>query len=247
MRMTRVLVCLAAGVVLSLLTAAPADAQWYAGLNVGGNHTQPATVSIDDPAQGLQVDFHEVQFSARPLSSRPYYGLRFGKMLGKTRRFGVELEFIHLKVISDTSQTYVVTPGAGAGSLATSFAVMNATVQQFQMTHGLNFAFGNFVFRAPLRPAGTGRVSLDLRAGAGPAIPHAESTVLGESRQQYQYAGFGALGAVGMDVQLTKRLSLLAEYKVTIARPEITLAHGTGGTTTLTHHMTGGIIINLTR
>lgn len=247
MRMTRLFVRLAAGVVLSLLAAAPADAQWYAGINLGGNHTQPATVSIDDPAQGLEVDFHDVRFSARPLTSRPYYGWRFGRMLGKTHRFGVELEFIHLRAIADTARTYVVTPGGAGPSLATSFAVMSDTVQRYQMTHGLNFAFANFVFRAPLRPSAGGRVSLDLRAGVGPAIPHAESTVLGESREQYQYAGMGALGAVGMDVRVTPRLSLLVEYKVTVARPELKLAHGTGTSTALSHHVTGGVIVNLTR
>src|SRR6266705_1797994 len=121
-------------------------------------------------------------------------------MLGKTRRIGVEFEFIHMKVIADTSQTYVVTPGAAGGSVATSFATMNATVERYQMTHGLNLALVNLVYRAPLRPAGVGRVSLDLRVGTGPAIPHAETTVLGESRQRYQYAGFAALGGVGMDL-----------------------------------------------
>ena len=247
MRMTRLATCLAAALLLSIAAAAPAEAQWYFGVNVGGNHTQPANVSIEDPSQGLSVEFHDVQFTAKPFTSPQYYGWRFGRMLGKTHRFGIELEFIHLKVISDTSQIYVVTPGATGGSLGTSFATMNTMVQRYQMTHGLNFAFANFVFRAPLRPAGTGRVSLDLRGGLGPAIPHAETTVLGETREQYEYAGFGALGAVGMDFRISHRLSVLAEYKLTVARPEITLAHGTGRTTALSHHVTGGVIINLTR
>lgn len=247
MRKTRLAIGLPLAALLGLLAPAPAAAQWYASVLLGGNHTQPATVTIEDPTQSLSVEFHDVHFSAQPLKSPQYSGWRFGRMLGKTHRLGVELEFIHMKAIADTSRTYVVTPGAAGGSLATSFATMSATVQRYQMTHGLNFALVNLVYRAPLRPAGVGRMSLDFRAGMGPTIPHAETTVLGESREQYEYGGLGGDGAVGLEMRLNPRFSLITEYKVTIARPEITLAHGTGRTTTLTHHVTGGLVINLTR
>jgi hypothetical protein len=71
--------------------------------------------------------------------------------------------------------------------------------------------------------------------------------VLGESKEQYEYAGMGAGGAIGIEVRLAGRVSALGEYKVTIARPEITLAHGTGRTTAVTHHVAAGVIIHLTR
>jgi hypothetical protein len=240
---------LACAMALLLLVPSRAAAQWYAGVSLGANHTQPATVTIEAPSQGVSLQFHEVHFSARPFASPQYYGWRFGRGLGTLRgvRLGVELEFIHLKVIGDTSQTYVITPGAAGGTLATAFAAMNATVQRFQMTHGLNFALVNLVARAPLRRSGGGPISLDLRAGAGPAIPHAETTVLGEAKAQYEYAGMGAGGAIGVEVRLRGRISALGEYKVTLARPEITLAHGTGRTTALTHHVTFGLIINVSR
>jgi len=247
MRRTRPLLIVAAPLILSLAIAAPARAQWYVGVNFGGNHTQPATVSIEAPSQNLSVQFHEVRFAAQPLKAPMYYGWRLGRMLGRNHRLGVEFEFIHLKVIADTSRTYVLTPGAAGGSLGTSFAPMNATVQRYAMSHGLNLALVNLVFRAPLGPGGRGRVSLDLRGGAGPSIPHAESTVLGESRDGFEYGGLAALGGIGTDVRINGRLSLLAEYKVTIARPEITLAHGTGRTTAFTHHVTGGLLVNLSR
>jgi hypothetical protein len=245
-RASVVAACVAAVV---FLTPARAAAQWYVGISAGANHTVPATVTVEAPAQNVSLQFHEVHFSARPFASPQYYGWRVGRGLGKLRgvRLGLELEFIHLKVIGDTSQTYVVTAGAAGGSLATSFAAMNTVVQRYQMTHGLNFALVNLVARAPLRRSGGGPISLDLRAGAGPTIPHAETTVLGESKAQYEYAGMGAGGAIGIEVRLHGRLSALGEYKVTLARPEVTLAHGTGRTTALTHHVTIGVIVNLTR
>ena len=57
-------------------------------------------------ARSVAIDFLDVEFAARPFASPQYYGVRIGRTVGERRRFGLELEFIHLKVIGKTGQAY---------------------------------------------------------------------------------------------------------------------------------------------
>jgi len=232
---------------LLFVFAVPARAQWYAGVQFGANHTRSSTVDINAPAAGVSQQFHDVEFAGRSFSSPPYYGWRAGRVMAHVRgvSFAAEFEFVHAKVYTNTSRTYVVTPLSG-GSASTQFALMSDTVQRYDMSHGLNFALANLVIQAPLHPSGEGRVSLSVRIGVGPMIPHAESTVMGQSREQYEYGGMAFGAGVGTTVRLTGRVSALAEYKVSFGRPEITLAQGTGRASVLMHHVIGGVIIRIT-
>lgn len=215
--------------VLLLLVPATAHAQWYASAFLGANTTRPADVHVQ--GDGYDLTFPAVTFEARPFESPQYYGWRLGRFLSDARRTGVELEFIHLKVIGNPDQ-------------------LLPDVQQYRMTHGLNFLVANFVSRTPIGRSASGEAPLALmaRLGAGITIPHAETTILGELKEQYEYAGPGAHAAFGVDVRLKGRLSLLTEYKLTYAKPKITTAHnGTGQTTTLSHHIAVGFALNISR
>ena len=233
---------------LALLTTlalpTPAAAQWYMAGYAGGNVTRPADVTIDQPATGTSVTFEEVRFSAEPLKSPQYYGYRIGRMFGQERRLGVEVEFIHLKVISDTSRTYAVTGSIG-GEPASADMRMDAFVRRYSMTHGLNFLLINVVSRTPV---GSGRLALVARAGAGPTLPHAETTVGILAQEQYEYAGIAAHVAAGLDVRLRGRLSAMIEYKLTAARPEIDLPlGGRGRMTALSHQIAVGLAFGVSR
>ena len=207
---------------LLLLSASPAEAQWYVGAQFGANRTQAAEVTVDAASQGIAQQFHDVQFDSRAFSSPPYYGWRVGRVLGQSRglTFALEMEFMHSKVYADTGRTYVVTP-IGTGTPSTTFAAMNDTVQRLNMSHGLNFVLANLVLQAPLSHSAGAPVRLDVRAGIGPTIPHVESTVLGESREQYEYGGMAFGAGVGVSIHLVGPISALTEYKVTFARPEV--------------------------
>jgi hypothetical protein len=52
---------------------------------------------------------------------------------------------------------------------------------------------------------------------------------------------------VGFDVRLAPRLSAIAEYKLTYARPTIDIVHGTAWTTLVSHHLSVGVTIALTK
>ena len=214
---------------LLALVSLPAttEAQVYFGAYLGANTTQASTITLDMPSQGPAITFHDVSWEARPFNSPQYYGLRVGAMFGERRRVGVEVEFLHQKAIAKIET-----------------AAMQAVVQRYAMSHGLNFLTFNLVSRVPL---GGGPISFVARAGAGPTLPHGESTIFGVTQEQYEYAGMGLQAAAGFDVRLGGPFSVMSEYKFTYAKPRITLAEGTGQTTTTGHQIAFGLTVALTK
>jgi hypothetical protein len=226
--------------------ARPAYAQIYGSISAGANHTMPADVTVDVPGAGLGVTYHDVQFSARPFDSPQYYSWRLGRLFGANARWGLEFEFTHLKVIADTSKGYAAAGTiAGAAIPAGTSLPMNAEVQEYQMTHGLNFLLVNVVNRIPV--GAKGRWSIVTRAGLGATLPHAETNVLGEFSQHYEFAGVGLQGSAGVAVRLTHLVSVVADYKLSEAQPRITLVGGTGQTTALTHQIAFGLAFGFAR
>jgi len=50
-----------------------------------------------------------------------------------------------------------------------------------------------------------------------------------------------------LQIALPYRLSVVTEYKLTFARPKISLADGDGWMSAVTHHFVAGIAIGLTK
>lgn len=234
--------CLAA----SSLLPSRADAQWYFAGYLGVNHTQPADVRVAQPASGLDLTYADVTFDAKPFQSPQYYGWRLGRTIGASDRFGVELEFTHLKVIAETDRSYMTTGRTTELSIVANPSRMDTLVQRYAMSHGLNFILVNFVSRTPIGPT-DGRAALVIRGGAGPTLPHAETSVLHQEREQYEWAGLGVHGAAGLEILLHGRWSMVVDYKLTYAKPTISIANGTGQTTALTHQVAAGIKIAVPR
>jgi hypothetical protein len=226
--------------------ARPAHAQIYGSISAGANHTMPADVAVNVPGAGLGVTYHDVQFSARPFDSPQYYVWRVGRLFGANARWGIEFEFTHLKVIADTSRSYVASGAIDGVAIPTGTSLpMDAQVQEYQMTHGLNFLLVNAVSRIPL---GTkGRFAIVTRAGIGSTLPHAETNVLNQFRQHYEFAGVGLQGSAGVAMKLTRLVSVVADYKLSEAQPRITVAGGTGQTTALTHQIAIGLAFGFAR
>jgi hypothetical protein len=234
-----------AALVLTCVCPARASAQWYVDGAIGGNHTHDADVAIRVPSAGLALDFHDVRFAAQSNVGRRYYLVRIGRQ--GHGRLGFEVELIHLKAVAHTERAYDVTVLDGSTPPEAGVSPMNAVVQEYQMTHGVNLALVNLVLRRPIGHAG-GRMSLALRAGAGASFPHGETTVLGDSVHDYQYGGPGVQGAAGLRVRIAPRIAAVAEYKLTCTRPKIDIAGGGKGWTTLvSHHLAAGLSIDVTR
>jgi hypothetical protein len=232
-----------------LLCPHAADAQWYVAGYLGTNHTQAAPVSIDQPARNTSLMFSDVTFEARPFKSPQYYGVRGGRLFGEQRRFGVEFEWIHPKAYADTSGIVHIT-GRLNGVNVDTMARMDTIVQRYAMSHGMNFVLINAVMRVPLAEDGNGfasRVALTARAGAGPMLPHAETTVVGESREQYEAGGLGYQVAGGVDVRLAGLLSAVVDYKFGHGTPNVMIVDGTGRTTANVHQLAFGLAVGLSR
>ena len=238
--------CLAAAACFLLAWPTEATAQLYASISAGGNRTSPADVTVNVPSAGLAVTYQDVHFSARPLDSPQYYVWRVGRLFGAHERFGVEFEFTHLKVIGDTSRSYVASGQINGQAIPSGSSLpMNAQVQEYQMTHGLNFLLVNAVGRWPI--TSSRRLSLVVRGGMGTTLPHGETEVLGQAREGYEFAGLGVEGAAGLAMKLSHLLTLVADYKVSEARPRISVVLGTAQTRALTQQIAIGLALGFAR
>jgi lipid A oxidase len=227
---------------ISILSPSTAAAQWYVQGYFGGNHTRSADVHIRQPAASVDLTYRNVSFVGRPLETPPYYGYRVGRWF-RGGRFGAEFEFLHLKVYAVTDAVVPVSGQAGGISVAGA-QTMSSTVERYSMSHGLNFMLVNVVSRMPFGGRGSAFV---VRGGLGPTLPHGESVVFGVSQEQYEWAGLGAQTAAGLDVHVAGRLSATFEYKLSYARPTISIAGGTGQMSALTQQGIVGFGVALGR
>lgn len=226
----------------AVLAPAIAHAQWYFNGYFGGNYTQAADIRIHQPDAGVDLTYRQVSFEAKPLDAPVYYGYRFGHM-GRKRRIGLEFEFLHLKAYAITDKPVTVTGRIGAATVSGSER-MDERVTRYSMSHGLNFLLINAVIRRPIQNS---RTTFAFRGGLGPTLPHGESVVFGVSQEQYEWAGLGVHAAAGLEARLVGRLLAVAEYKLTFAKPTISIAGGTGETTAITHQIALGLGVNLGR
>ena len=110
------------------------------------------------------------------------------------------------------------------------------------MSHGLNFIFVNLALRRTLNhpaPGGRGIVGV-LRVGVGPTS-HAESTIDGVDREQYESGGIGAQVSGGLEIGLWRGLGLQGRYQYTWASPEIDVVDGTATVPSRSHHVVAGL------
>jgi hypothetical protein len=72
--------------------------------------------------------------------------------------------------------------------------------------------------------------------------------MFGAVQEQYEYAGLAGHFAAGLDIRVRGRLSAMVDYKLTIARPEITIPlDGRGRTTSTSHQIALGLAFGQSR
>ena len=166
----------------------------------------------------------------------------------KRRWLGVEGEFIHLKVFADTARSAHVS-GTLRGHAIDEVRPIGSVVERFSISHGMNVLLVNAVVRRQGPRADGGRTparwSLAGRVGAGPSIPHPESTIDGISLERYEWGALAMHLAGGAEVRVAGRLSLMGEYKLTRTKQDVTVAAGTAQTTLVTHHLAFGVVAHL--
>lgn len=229
----------ALGLILLLVLPPTAAAQWTGAAYLGTASTAPARLEVDLPASNTRLSLSDVHYESGSFESPQYYGLRFGYLFG---RFGIEGEVIHMKIFADISR-HVRAEGVLSGRAVSGDMQLAGVVGRFSISHGLNLLLVNAVWRWPIAwPGGrVDRVALVVRAGAGPTMPHVESTIAGVSREGYELGRVGWQAAGGLEVRLVARLSGLLEYKRTGTRQVVGLAGGTARTRVASNHVVFGL------
>jgi len=219
-----------------------ASADWMVGAYLGHPWTLTSTVGLSLPTQQTQVDIAGVRYRSESFTSPPYYGYRVMWIPTAHRWLGIEGELIHAKVFAETSEAVHV-QGTLRGTPVDASLPLSSVVQRLAMSHGLNFIFVNLALRRTLNdPAPGGRAIVGvLRVGVGPTLPHAESTIGGVDREQYESGGIGAQVTGGLEIGLWRGLGLQGEYKYTWASPEIDVVDGTATVPSRSHHVVGGL------
>jgi hypothetical protein len=231
--------------VAGLVLGAPADASadWIVAGFTGHPWTMPSTATVSIPEQHTEIELVDLHYRSESFKTPPYYGYRFTWIPSGHPGFGIEAEFIHAKVFAETERTVRVR-GTLNGAAIDQSIQLSSVVQNLAMSHGLNFVFINAVLRHGFGgsdPRGNHRLTAVLRVGAGPTIPHAESTIENVSREQYEVDGFGVQGGGGVEAALGAGIRAFGEYKFTWASPDIDIAGGEAVIPAHSHHIVAGL------
>lgn len=230
---------------LSLGLAREASAEWTLAVFVGGARTRDTSLTLAQPAEGTSVTLSPVRYDSASLDAPIYYGYRVG-FFPRSGWFGVEAEFIHLKVIADTGRMTNV-EGLLRGQPVGTPRPLAQIIQRFSITHGVNLLLFNAVVRRQ-GAASSGdqpRWTLSGRFGAGASIPHPESTLDGVTLERYEWGAFGIEGAAGTEVRLGGPVYILGEYKLTRTVQNVAIARGSARTPLVTHHLVAGLAVHL--
>jgi hypothetical protein len=232
-----------------LASASAARAEPFFDLYTGKSISRDSDVHVNQPSLGNDFTVHDVAFTDKSFSDPPWYGLRAGYFFDTQPWLGIGLEYFHFKMIGDTADSKPITGTRGGGPIATATRV-DSIVQQFQITHGVNYLVIDGFLRYPLlkdpERFPQGRVHLYGGIGLGPVIAHAENRVEGVRNDEgYEVAGAGFQFFVGVRALVWKYVGLFAEYKFTHANLNVGVARGDADVDENTHHLVGGITVRL--
>ena len=195
---------------------------------------------------GTDLTFHDVSYKGKDFETPPFYGARLLWFPSETSHWGFGGEFFHIKLYAQTDDTVDVT-GQRNGTSLDGRERIGDTISQFSLSHGLNFALADVIYRWFPGPRGAGFPNClqpFVGLGLGAAIPHVESNVNGTQFEEYQVHGPGVQGIAGVNVDLTRHWGVMLEYKLTYANlGALDLPNGSIEITPLTHNFVAGITL----
>jgi hypothetical protein len=229
---------------LSALLTSGLRAEWRKEIFLGKASTSNSDLNIEHSSTQNHLLFQDIKYSDKSFRPPLYYGLRAGYFPGCHRNFGFEAEFIHAKIYSKAEQIVYVS-GIRKGEPMDSTIRLGEIVQGFSMSHGLNFLFFNLVSRFGLfknKNNQLDKIGLYGRLGIGASIPHTESVIDRERKEQYELHGPAYQLAAGTRINIWEKMDLLSEYKYTYVKiKDAKIAHGHAKTEARTKHLIFGI------
>ncbi len=92
------------------------------------------------------LTFHGVSYEGRDFEIPPFYGARALWFPSAESHWGFGAEFFHLKLYAETDEKVHVT-GRRNGASVNDNERVDDTIESFSLSHGLNFALGDIVYR----------------------------------------------------------------------------------------------------
>ncbi len=231
--------------------AAMASAEVSISVYSGTSDTATSDLRIREPSSDSDATFHGVRWQARPFEDSPYYGIRLAYFQTNSSRIGASLDFTHYKIYAETERTLAL-DGRWDGVTVKGIGPMYLRVQHFEVSHGLNLAALNMIYRWPLGPAAAlpeSRWQAYVGAGLVAYVPHAEATINGNfTSAGYQLGGFGYQVLAGLQCRVSRRMSLFAELKQDGGGLNMDFQGDTRARTGVrTFHALGGVTLSLGR
>lgn len=224
-----------------IAAASPLDAEWVLSAFLGGLSTQNAPLHITQPGLGTDIQFHDVRYTSRSFDFPLYYGYRASYFFN--RYAGIETEFVHAKAFAEVHEP-VDAAGTIQGQKIAGRVPPDRILDRFELSHGLNFLFANFVGRREfMKPPGRGRGPITIvgRIGVGPTIPHVEATGGAGSVNEYQLGSVAFHAAAGVELNIWRNINAILEYKYTRTNENVTIPAGHADTLLRSHHGILGI------
>ncbi len=179
---------------------------------LGKNFPSDTYLKIAQDINQTFLKFENVKLTDKSFEFPLYYGLKISYALKFINpKIFTELEFIHSKVYSNPEQIVKVN-GLYRNSYIDSLIRFGDIVQNFSISHGLNYLLLNFGYRF----AYDSKVALPfLKFGVGISMPHFEATVDSLSFERYEVNDFVVQVSSGLDFKIYKNLGGLLELKYT--------------------------------
>ncbi len=192
------------------------------GAYLGKNFPLNTYLKISQDINQTFLRFENIKLTDESFRFPLYYGVKISQSLKFINpRVFVEAEFIHSKVYSDSEQK-VKAIGIYRNSLIDSVIRFGNIVQNFSISHGLNYLILNFGYKFG------NKISPFVKFGVGISIPHFETTVDSLSFERYETNDFVVQFAGGFNIKIHRHFLFFAEGKYTYG--EIINAGIHGGT-----------------
>ncbi len=187
---------------------------------MGSARTYASSLTVSQPALATQIRFERVRYRGKSFDGPLYYGIRGGMFTGRFPSLGFEAELVHLKVFTDPDQR-VSASGTHLGQPVDRELPLGEIVQRFNISHGVNLLLFNVVGRHRIKADPQGKRSrfiVEARFGAGPTLPHTESTIDKQPQEQFEVGRLAFQLGSAAEVRLKGGIYALVEYKFTRTR-----------------------------
>lgn len=235
--MHRSLIALAA-----LALCGAARAEWRATIGLGDAFTKRSSIRFQQPGSDFTVD--RVHWIGRGGEIPPWYDIRLTRFLPRNPNVGITLGLMHAKAYAHTRDVQHV-HGVIDGEPVDAEVPMHDYVQQFNISHGVNFIELGITVRKPLGITDrypNGRVQPYAGVAVGPVINHPENIVMGRKFGGYRSNhNWGYQALAGIHYGMNPRWGLYAEAKATHVRERVPTDAGHATTTLNSAHLSAGV------